>query len=91
MISWHVDKFHDFLTLFVFYTTLKQLYCKFTFMGSSGLEPGEFAPRVGNPAPCAAIQPAPVPSSPQIRASFQNLSYHLDLWCSDSDGRTLVE
>jgi hypothetical protein len=25
MISLHVDKFHDFLTLFVFYTIFKQL------------------------------------------------------------------
>jgi hypothetical protein len=32
MTSWHVDKFHDFLTLFVFYTILKQLDCKFMFM-----------------------------------------------------------
>jgi hypothetical protein len=32
MISWHIDKFHDFLTLFVFYTVLKQLDHKFTFM-----------------------------------------------------------
>jgi hypothetical protein len=32
MISRHVDKFHDFLTLFVFYTILKQLDRKFTVM-----------------------------------------------------------
>jgi hypothetical protein len=32
MISWHVDKFHDFLTLFVFYTIFKQLDRKFTVM-----------------------------------------------------------
>jgi hypothetical protein len=32
MISCHVDKFHDFLTLFVFYTILKQLDGKFTTM-----------------------------------------------------------
>jgi hypothetical protein len=32
MISWHVDKFHDFLILFVFYTNLKQLDGKFTVM-----------------------------------------------------------
>jgi hypothetical protein len=30
MISWYVDKFHDFLTLFVFYTIFKQLHGKFT-------------------------------------------------------------
>jgi hypothetical protein len=34
MISWHVDKFHDFLTLFVFYTIFKQLDGKFTTMFS---------------------------------------------------------
>jgi hypothetical protein len=34
MISWHVDKFHDFLTLFVFYKIFKQLYGKFTAMFS---------------------------------------------------------
>jgi hypothetical protein len=32
MISWHVDKFHDFLTLFGFYTIFKQLDGKFTAM-----------------------------------------------------------
>jgi hypothetical protein len=32
MISWHVDKFHDFLTLFVFYTILKQMDRKFTVL-----------------------------------------------------------
>jgi hypothetical protein len=32
MISWHVDKFHDFLTLFMLYTIFKQLYDKFTIM-----------------------------------------------------------
>jgi hypothetical protein len=34
MISWHVDKFYDFLTLFVFYTIFKQLDSKFTVMFS---------------------------------------------------------
>jgi hypothetical protein len=29
MISWQFDKFHDFLTLFVFYTILKQHDRKF--------------------------------------------------------------
>jgi hypothetical protein len=32
MISWYVDKVHDFLTLFVAYTILKQLYRKFVVM-----------------------------------------------------------
>jgi hypothetical protein len=32
MISWHVDKFHDFMTLFMFYTILKQLDDKFTIL-----------------------------------------------------------
>ena len=32
MISWHLDKFHDFLTLFMFYTILKQLDRKFAVM-----------------------------------------------------------
>jgi hypothetical protein len=32
MISWHVDKFHDFLSLFVFYKIFKQLDGKFTSM-----------------------------------------------------------
>jgi hypothetical protein len=34
MISWHVDKFHNFLTLCVFYTIFKQLDGKFTVMFS---------------------------------------------------------
>jgi hypothetical protein len=38
MISGHVDKFHDFLTLFVFYTNLKQLDVKFTVMLSMVLK-----------------------------------------------------
>jgi hypothetical protein len=32
MISWRVDKFHDFLSLFVFYKIFKQLDDKFTAM-----------------------------------------------------------
>jgi hypothetical protein len=32
MISWHVDKFHDFMTLFGFYAIFKQLDRKFTVM-----------------------------------------------------------
>jgi hypothetical protein len=35
MISWHVYKFHNFLTLFIFYTIFKQLIDgKFTVMFS---------------------------------------------------------
>jgi hypothetical protein len=34
MISWHVDKFYDFLTLFVIYTIFKQLDGKFAVMFS---------------------------------------------------------
>jgi hypothetical protein len=34
MIPWHVDKFHDFLTLFVFYTIFKHVDGKFTAMFS---------------------------------------------------------
>jgi hypothetical protein len=34
MISRHVDKFHDFLTLFVFYTIFKQLDGMFMVMFS---------------------------------------------------------
>jgi hypothetical protein len=32
MISWHLDKFHDFPTLFVFYKILKQFVHKFVVM-----------------------------------------------------------
>jgi hypothetical protein len=34
MISWHVEKFHDFMTLFVFYTIFKHVDDKFTTMFS---------------------------------------------------------
>jgi hypothetical protein len=34
MISWHMDMFHDFLTLFVFYTIFKHVDGKFTAMFS---------------------------------------------------------
>jgi hypothetical protein len=34
MISWYVDKFHDFLTLFVFYTIFKHVHAKLTTMFS---------------------------------------------------------
>jgi hypothetical protein len=34
MISWHMDKFHDFMTLFMFYTIFKQLDDKFMVMFS---------------------------------------------------------
>jgi hypothetical protein len=43
-----VDKFHDFLTLFVFYTILKQLDGKFTAMLSEhGARSFRSAPKVG--------------------------------------------
>jgi hypothetical protein len=32
MISWHLEKFHDFLTLFEFYKLLKQLDRKLAVM-----------------------------------------------------------
>jgi hypothetical protein len=39
MISWYVDKFHDFLILFVFYIIFKQLDGKFTVMFSEHVAP----------------------------------------------------
>jgi hypothetical protein len=49
MISWHVDKFHDFLTLFVFYTVFKQLDSKFTAMLSEhGAWSFRSAPEIGS-------------------------------------------
>jgi hypothetical protein len=45
MISWQVDKFHDFLTLFVFYTIFKHVDDKFTAMFS------EHVARSFRPAP----------------------------------------
>ena len=39
MISWHVDKFPDFLTLFVFYTIFKHVDGKFTAMFSEHVAP----------------------------------------------------
>jgi hypothetical protein len=48
MISWHVDKFHDFLTLVVFYTIFKQLDGKFTGMLSEhGARSFRSAPKIG--------------------------------------------
>jgi hypothetical protein len=48
MISWHVDKFHDFLTLFVFYTILKQLDGKFTvFFRENGARKFRSAREIG--------------------------------------------
>ena len=48
MISWHVDKFHDFLTLFLFYTIFKHMDDKFTTMfnehGARSFRP---APEIG--------------------------------------------
>jgi hypothetical protein len=49
MISWHVDKFHDFLTLFVFYKIFKQLDGKFTTMLSEhGARSFWSAPEIGH-------------------------------------------
>jgi hypothetical protein len=48
MISWNVDKFYDFLTLFVFYTILKQLNGKFMTMFSElGSRSFRSAPEIG--------------------------------------------
>jgi hypothetical protein len=48
MISWHVDKFHNFLTLFVFYTIFKQLDGMFTGMLSEhGSRSFRSAPEIG--------------------------------------------
>jgi hypothetical protein len=48
MILWHVDKFHDFLTLFVFYTIFKQLDGKFTTMFNAyGARSFRSAPEIG--------------------------------------------
>jgi hypothetical protein len=48
MISWQVDKFHDFLSLFVFYKIFKQLDGKFTAMLSEhGARSFWSAPEIG--------------------------------------------
>jgi hypothetical protein len=48
MISCHVAKFYDFLTLFVFYTFFRQLDGKFTVMFSEhGARKFRFAPEIG--------------------------------------------
>jgi hypothetical protein len=48
MISWHVDKFHDFLALFVFYIIFKQLDGKFTAtLSEYGARSFWSAPKVG--------------------------------------------
>jgi hypothetical protein len=48
MISWPVDKFHDFLTLFVFYTIFKHLDDKFTIMFREyGARKFRSAPEIG--------------------------------------------
>jgi hypothetical protein len=48
MISWHVGRFHDFLTLFVFYTIFKHLDGKFTIMLSEhGARSFRPAPEIG--------------------------------------------
>jgi hypothetical protein len=49
MISRHVDNFHDFLTLFVFYRIFKQLDGKFTFMfREHGARKFRFAPEISH-------------------------------------------
>jgi hypothetical protein len=48
MILWHVDKFHDFLTFFLFYTIFKHLDGKFTVMLSEhGARRFRSAPEIG--------------------------------------------
>ena len=48
MISWHVDKFHEFLSFFVFYKIFKQLDGKFTAMLSEhGPQSFWSAPEIG--------------------------------------------
>jgi hypothetical protein len=48
MISWHVDKFHDFLNLFVFHTILKQLDDKFMVLfREHGARKFRSAPKIG--------------------------------------------
>jgi hypothetical protein len=48
MISWHVDKFHDFLTLFVFFTIFKHVDGKFTAMFSENVARSfRYAPGIG--------------------------------------------
>jgi hypothetical protein len=48
MISRHVDKFHNFLTLFVFYTIFKQLDDKFVVIfREHGAQKFMFAPEIG--------------------------------------------
>jgi hypothetical protein len=48
MISWHVDKFHDFLILFVFYTIFKHLNGKFTaILSEHGAQSFRSAPEIG--------------------------------------------
>jgi hypothetical protein len=47
-VSWHVDRFHDFLSLFVFYTIFKHLDGKFTTMFSEHVARSfRSAPRIG--------------------------------------------
>jgi hypothetical protein len=48
MIAWHMDKFHDFLTLFVFYTIFKHMDDKFTAMFSEHVARSfRSAPKIG--------------------------------------------
>jgi hypothetical protein len=49
MISWHVDKFYYFLSLFVFYKIFKQMDGKFTAMLSEhGARSFRSAPEIGH-------------------------------------------
>jgi hypothetical protein len=48
MISWHVDKFYDFLTLFMFYTIFKHVDGKFMAMFSEHVARSfRSAPKIG--------------------------------------------
>jgi hypothetical protein len=48
MISWHVDKFYYFLTLFVFYTILKQLDRKLAVkFCENGIRKFRLVPKIG--------------------------------------------
>jgi hypothetical protein len=48
MISWHMDKFHDFLSLFMFYTIFKHVDGKFTAMFSEHVARSfRYAPGIG--------------------------------------------
>jgi hypothetical protein len=49
MKSWHMDKFHDFLTFLVFYTIFKHVNGKFTGMFSEHIARSfRSAPEIGS-------------------------------------------